>query len=167
MKPRLSLMMASVVAMGLGLGVAHKYLADEPGNDFLDPTAWRQGLGTRNPPDLTAPKSGFVVMERMAMKEAIVRKLIGGEITLEQAAARFLEICSRNKAYFVGLDCTYPDLDRNEAVYRNLMEWVAKLHEKQPEYPSIQQRLEQDFERCRQQNFPLPPIPLQAQAACE
>ncbi|HEV3146581.1 MAG TPA: hypothetical protein VGZ47_22020, partial [Gemmataceae bacterium] len=72
---------------------------------------------------------------------------------------------SQIKSYFVGLDCNYPGMDRKEAVYRNILAWVESLCGKQPNYNVIQERLQADFEECRKDGFPLPPIPLRAQAA--
>ncbi len=71
--------------------------------------------------------------QRMAVKEAVVRQLLAGELTLPEAAAWFRHVNERAGAggdYFRAL---YPSLSAEEAACRQVILWVqVELNETAP-----------------------------------
>ena len=156
-----------VGAAGLGLAATQRDKVENSRLDYGDLAMWKQMLGWQSSTESVGPKEDVGIMERTLMKDAIVHKLADGEIDLQQASTRFMEINSRNPTYLVGLDCTYPNMDRKEAVYRNVLDWTEQVCGNKLNYSSIHDRLSQQFEDFRKKGFPLPPIPLPSKAACE
>ena len=167
MKLHLPMILTTVVFAGLGLGFAQKYMMAGPDVGFADPEFWKAMLGADDDSGIPATNDELLILGRMTLKDALVRKLINREITLQQVAARFVYINKDNKPYMVGLSCNYPKVDFNEAVYRDVLKWAEGLYEYDPDYPLIRERLQREFEECRQEKFPLPPMPLQARAAAD
>jgi hypothetical protein len=163
MNLRIPITIAAVVAAGVGLVATQKYIFAGSDIDFTDREFWKDLVGAN---DDTRPANPYelIVLGRMGLKDAMARKLVHEEITLEQAAARFVEVNKDNKAYYVGLDCNYRDVDTKEAVYRDVLKWVETLYENDPAFEQIRERLDKQFEDCRKRDFPLPPVPLRPRA---
>jgi hypothetical protein len=167
MKLRIAMLIATIVAAGTGLVFAEKYIVTWPKVDFADLVSSRESTGEKDDSEVSGHNQELIVLGRMSMKDIVARKLINGELTLEQAAARFVELNRDNKWYYVGLDCNYPRVDLNEAVYRHVVKWTETLYEGDADYPEICARLEKAFEECREEKFPLPFVPLRRQATAE
>ena len=167
MKLRAPMMLLVVsLASGVGLVAAKRYISAQPNSEPPNSEAYKQVIFGRR--DIAANRyHGLLVMERMALKDGIVRSLVEGKMTLEQAARQFLDLNKDNKPYFIGVECTYRNVDFKEAIYRNVLTWAEGVYGKQAGYPSIQKGLEEQFEDCRQKGFPLPPKPPQATSTVE
>jgi hypothetical protein len=154
------MLLVFLMAGGVGLVAAQRFMPAQPNIEPSDTRTWKQVIvGER---DVAADRSqGLIVMERMALKDGIVRVLVEGEITLEQAARRFLDLNKDNQTYFIGIECNYRNVDFNEAIYRDVLAWAESAYGKLPGYPSIRNRLEEQLDDCRQKGFPLPPRPPQ------
>ena len=155
-----ALMMLLVVLMasGMGLVAAQRFMLGQPNIEISDSETWKRVISSER--DTAADRNqGPIVVERMVVKGGIVRSLVEGEITLEQAARRFLDLNKDNKAYFIGIECIYPDVDLKEAIYRNVLAWAEGVYGNLPGYASIRKCLEEQFEDCRQKGFPLPARP--------
>jgi hypothetical protein len=158
-----ALIMLLVILMTSGVGVvaAQKFMPEQPDIDLADSESWKQlifGVGDR----AAERKDGLIVLERMVRKDEIVRGLVEGEITLEQAAQRFFEINKDNKPYFIGIECNFPNADFQEVIYRSVLDWAEGKYGKLTGFPSIRHALEVQFKDCRQKGFPLPPMPTQS-----
>ncbi|HLW66581.1 MAG TPA: hypothetical protein VKS79_14800 [Gemmataceae bacterium] len=167
MKLRLLMLMATVLASGIGLGATQRYFCAVYDVDLTDARLWKQLDGGGNEASAANEKRVLMVMGKMSVKDAMVRKLVSGEITLQQAAARFVEVNKDSELYFVGLRSKYTSIEINEAVYRNVLEWVEANYETDPNYERIRERLENELEVCRKADFPLPLVPLQAKVRTE
>jgi hypothetical protein len=167
MKLHLPMILATVIFAGLGLGFAQKYMMAGPDVGVADPEFWQAMLGRNDDSGIPTTNDELIILGRMSLKDALVRKLVEREMTLQQVAARFVYINKDNKPYMVGLSCYYPQVDLKEAVYQDVLKWTDGLYEKDPDYPVIRARLQRELEECRKENFPLPPIPLQVQAAAD
>jgi hypothetical protein len=164
---RVTMLVATVVAAGLGLVFAQKYLMEGPDVGLTDREFWKALVGGNDDSGMPACNEELMILGRMSLKDALAHKLVNQEITLQQAATRFVEINKDSKTYFVGLDCNYPDVGLNEAVYRDVLKWTECLYEKDPDYSLIRERLDKEFEECRRQDFPLPAVPLRSRATAE
>src|SRR5262245_23133383 len=128
MKLRTITIAAVAVVAGLGLAATQRNRLADSRVDYGDAAMWKQMLGWQSATESASPKEDLGIMERTLLKDTVVRKLVDGEIDLQQAAARFLEINSRNQTYLTGLDCTYPNVARKEAVYRNVLDWSEQVY---------------------------------------
>ena len=167
MKLRIVMLIATVMAAGTGLAFAERYIVAGPNVRLTDAEFWTELMGGKDDSEVGAPNQELIVVGRMSMKDTVARKLVNGELTLQQAAARFVEVNRDNKHYFVGLDCAFPDLGRNETVYRDVVTWTKRLYEEDADYSVICEYLEKEFEKCRKQDFPIPLLPLRPRATAE
>jgi hypothetical protein len=93
--------------------------------------------------------------KRLSLKNSICIGLVEGEITLETAAAQFQFVNTDHGRSAVALNISYPDLSPEEAIYRNVIDYAKSIYRKSRNFAAIEQRLEQEFERCRDKNFPM------------
>jgi hypothetical protein len=155
-----------LTASGVCLVAARRFMPAQLNIDRSDTKTWTQVISADR--DTAADRNhGMIVMERIGLKDRIVRNLVEGEITLEQAARRFLDLNKDNPLFLIGIECKYPNMDFKEAIHRNVLAWAEGVYGKLPRYPSIQRRLEAQFEDCRQNGFPLPAWPPQAASTVE
>jgi hypothetical protein len=163
MKARILIVIAAPLILGVGLAIGFPEGLAAVSSKFT-PRSWSSDDSAQTENGDAKAGDEVEIWKRIVLKDNTIRDLVQERITLEQAAARFVEVNSNNQHYYAALDVTYGGIDRSEAVYRNVLDYAAAMYERFPNFSAIQQRLEMEFQQCREKQFPLPPIPQRTSA---
>jgi hypothetical protein len=134
------------------LATAAAALATEPvwvtaGLDVWNAPALRQELADGAKRHRELGETGAVVMRRIEAKEALVGRLIDGEISLAEAAARFLDLNRIREDHMSLLRAMYPDMTDDERTARNVIAYTATRLADLPadRQAEVTERLEAEF----------------------
>lgn len=139
-----------LVAVCATVAVARPDALAHAGLDFWNLPTLEQEIEDGTAAGEAIEQATLATKNRIAIKEAIVRDLVEGDIDLPQAAARFRTLNAVYADYLPILHKLYPGRTDAECVCRNVIVYTAGLIENRPDKREILQRLESEYTLFRQ-----------------
>lgn len=137
-------LVASCLAVGVGVLVAHPTLARSIGADVWNMPALKEQVRAADAEDDRLTTEDDDVLRRIAIKDAIVQELIAGRITLATATDRFTELNVGRPRYLAALRDGYPGATDQEKFARNVISFAVSRVEP-TERPALSSRLETEL----------------------
>jgi hypothetical protein len=142
----------AILGTVVGLAWSNSDIWSEVGCDFWNMSRLNEEILQSEARHEKLSAESAVVLQRVVAKDAIAEGLIDGSISLSAAMDKFGVLSAGNQARLqCYMERKYPGISQEEAIFRNILEFVHAQRSFRPEAADVEARLISEWQQLLQQ----------------